>query len=67
MSNLGLGGKIMAAAEYVQARSEYVIRYFEHGEMQWMTIVADSKKQAYQQYLELGKKSCDLFMIWPDQ
>ncbi len=57
----------MAAAEYVQARCEYVIRYFEQGEMQWMTIVADSKKQAYQRYLELGKKACDLFMIWPDQ
>ncbi len=56
----------MAAAEQLDTSCEYEIRYFEHGEMQVMYVVAENKKTAYEIYLNRGKHRLDLYSIRPD-
>ncbi|PFG58443.1 hypothetical protein ATG66_0993 [Vibrio sp. ES.051] len=57
----------MVAAEQLDTSIEYEIRYFEQGQMHCMMVVAESKKVAYQYYLECGKHSSDLYSIRPDK
>ncbi|MCR9581522.1 RNA helicase [Vibrio antiquarius] len=57
----------MAAAEQLDTSVEYEIRYFEQGTMHCMRVIAESKKVAYQYYLECGKHNSDLYSIRPDK
>ncbi|GAJ77885.1 hypothetical protein JCM18905_3799 [Vibrio sp. JCM 18905] len=58
----------MAAAEQLDTSVEYEIRYFEQGgKMHCMRVIAESKKVAYQYYLECGKHNSDLYSIRPDK
>ena len=57
----------MAAAEQLDTSVEYEIRYFEQGKMHCMRVIAESKKVAYQYYLECGKHNRDLYSIRPDK
>ncbi|MGI3094796.1 RNA helicase [Vibrio diabolicus] len=57
----------MAAAEQLDTSVEYEIRYFEQGKMHCMRVIAESKKVAYQYYLECGKHNIDLYSIRPDK
>ncbi|MDF2152753.1 RNA helicase [Vibrio sp. CAU 1672] len=57
----------MAAAEQLDTSVEYEIRYFEHGKMNSMRVVAQNKKAAHQYYLECGKHDSDLYSIRPDK
>ncbi|ELA6638088.1 RNA helicase [Vibrio alginolyticus] len=57
----------MAAAEQLDTSVEYEIRYFEQGKMHCTRVIAESKKVAYQYYLECGKHNSDLYSIRPDK